>query len=311
MGRLTRVLGAAASAVPPLSRDQLMMLMAAVNEFFLGVDIYLAHSISGTITANEWIPIIFGPSAALLLLLAGLMALRLRHEARVGASLVLLASIGVGLLGAYFHFVRAILPTAAPGERVSLDLIVWAPPLLGPLTFALVGLLGISAVWTEETPDSGRLLLVGSVRLHLPFSKSRAFYFMVGLGSLATLISSVLDHARTQFENPWLWIPTIVGTFATVVGVGHGLLDHPTRDDRWTYIGAMAAMVLVGVVGSYLHVRDNLTAMGTVVGERFVRGAPFLAPLLFANMGTLGLLALLPAGGTAREWMARRRIGDQ
>jgi len=30
-----------------------------------------------------------------------------------------------------------------------------------------------------------------------------------------------------------------------------------------------------------------------VVGERFLRGAPFLAPMLFANMGTLGLIALL------------------
>ncbi len=44
----------------PLSRDQIMLLMAAVNEIFLGIDIYLAHSISGTIVPNEWIPIIFG-----------------------------------------------------------------------------------------------------------------------------------------------------------------------------------------------------------------------------------------------------------
>jgi hypothetical protein len=29
------------------------------------------------------------------------------------------------------------------------------------------------------------------------------------------------------------------------------------------------------------------------VQERFVRGAPFLAPMLYANMGAIGLLALL------------------
>jgi hypothetical protein len=40
----------------PFSRDQLMLLMAATNEIFLGIDIYLAHSISGTIVPNEWIP---------------------------------------------------------------------------------------------------------------------------------------------------------------------------------------------------------------------------------------------------------------
>ena len=305
MRPVLRLVQAAGAVLPPLSRDQRMLLMAAVNEFFLGVDIYLAHSISGTITPNEWIPIIFGPTASALLLVAGLVAFRRRTQATIVASLVLAASIVVGLLGAYFHFIRAILPTAIPGERMSLDLMVWAPPILGPLTFSLVGLLGISAAWPEEPADSGRLNLLGGLRLHLPYSKTRAFYFMVGLGSLATLISSVLDHARTQFSNPWLWIPTLVGAFGTVVGVGHGLLDRPLKADRWAYIGGMAAMILVGVVGALLHIQDNLTTQGTIVGERFVRGAPFLAPLLFANMGTLGFLTLLPPGETTREWLTK------
>ena len=33
----------------PLSRDQVMLLMMAINEVFLAIDIYLAHNISGTI----------------------------------------------------------------------------------------------------------------------------------------------------------------------------------------------------------------------------------------------------------------------
>jgi hypothetical protein len=55
----------------------------------------------------------------------------------------------------------------------------------------------------------------------------------------------------------------------------------------------MALMILVGVLGSILHISENLTAAGTIVGERFLAGAPFLAPMLFANMGALGLMALL------------------
>ncbi len=66
-----------------------------------------------------------------------------------------------------------------------------------------------------------------------------------------------------------------------------------TRGDVAVYGGAMAALILVGAVGSALHVLDNLTSTGEIVGERFLRGAPFLAPLLFANMGTLGLIVLL------------------
>lgn len=277
----------------PLSRDQVMLLMAATNEIFLGIDIYLAHSISGTIVPNEWIPIIFGPVAGILLLLAGLLALRNRPLATVFATFVFISSIVVGLLGAYFHIIRAILPNAPAGERVTVNLLVWAPPVLGPLTFSLVGLIGISAAWIEHPADSGVLDLRRGVRLRLPYSKTQAYLFMVGMGSLATVISSVLDHARTNFANPWLWLPTVVGLFATVVAVALGAINRPARADLITYVAAMVLMILVGVLGSILHINENLTADGTILGERFLAGAPFLAPLLFADMGALGLIALL------------------
>jgi hypothetical protein len=277
----------------PFSRDQLMLLMAATNEIFLGVDIFLAHSISGTIVPNEWIPIIFGPAAGALLLLAGLFARRNRPLATGFATLVFIGSILIGLLGAYFHIVRAILPNAPSGARVSIDLLVWAPPILGPLTFSLVGLLGISAAWVEDPPDSGVLVLSRRRRLRLPYSKTRAYFFLVGMGSLATVISSVLDHARGSFENPWLWAPTAVGIFGTVVAVTMGALDDPRRPDVMSYTLAMLLLILVGVLGLVLHIDANLTSRGVIIGERFLRGAPFMAPLLFANMGTLGLIALL------------------
>ncbi len=277
----------------PLSRDQFMLLMAAINEIFLGIDIYLAHSISGTITPNEWIPIIFGPVAGALLLLAGLIALRQRPLATILANLTLLASIGVGLLGAYFHFVRAILPSGPAGQQVTVNLLVWAPPILGPLTFCLVGVLGISAAWIEDPPDSGRLVLFARQRIRLPFSKTRAYFFWISLGILATVISSVLDHARTNFENPWLWVPTAAGVFGTVVAMTLGAIDRPTRADLTTYTVTMLLLIVVGVVGALLHVGFDRTALGVVVPERFIRGAPVLAPLLFSNMGALGLIALL------------------
>jgi hypothetical protein len=277
----------------PLSRDQFMLLMAAINEIFLGIDIYLAHSISGTITPNEWIPIIFGPVAGALLLLAGLIALRQRPLATIIANLTLLASIGVGLLGAYFHFVRAILPSGPAGEQVTVNLLVWAPPILGPLTFCLVGVLGISAAWIEDPPDSGRLVLFARQHIRLPFSKTRAYFFWISLGILATVISSVLDHARTNFENPWLWVPTAAGVFGTVVAMTLGAIDRPTRADLTTYTVTMLLLIVVGVLGALLHVGFDRTALGVIVPERFIRGAPVLAPLLFSNMGALGLIALL------------------
>ena len=277
----------------PLSRDQFMLLMAAINLLFLGVDTYLAHLISGTIRPREWIPVLFGPAAGITLLIAGLIALQRRRLATILATIVLFASIIVGLMGAYFHFIRGTLPTAPLMQRITIDLLVWAPPLVAPLVFSLVGLWGVSAAWIEDPPGSGRLRLLGEHTLQLPYSKTRAYLFMVSMGTLATVFSSVFDHARTGFDTPWLWAPTIVGVFAMTVSAGLGAIKEPGRMDVATHAAAMILMILVGIVGAVLHVRADLVGETVVVPERFLRGAPFLAPLLFSNMGLLGLIALL------------------
>lgn len=278
-----------------LSRDQFILLMIAINEIFLGVDTYLSHVLNGSIRPAEWTPIIFGPVAGVLLLIAGLIALRRRPVASVIASLTLLSSMVVGVLGAYFHFVRGILPDAPLGQRVSLDLLVWAPPVLGPLYFALVGLLGISAAWVEDPPDSG-ILVVSRRRnmyLHLPYSKTQAYFFTIAMGILAAIISSTFDHARANFANVWFWLPVEVGVFALVITVMLGTIDKPTRVDLLTYIVAMVLLIIVGGLGLIFHINSNLVAEGVIVTERFLRGAPFLGPLLFSNMGILGLIVLL------------------
>lgn len=277
----------------PFSRDQAVLLLVAFNEIMLGVETYLAHQVSGTIRPYEWIPIIFGPLAGGLLLLTGLMALRNRDLATWLASVVFVASIAVGLAGAYFHVMRAIRLDAPAGQQITMSLLVWGPPILGPLTFSLAGMMGLSAAWLEDPADSGRLVFPGSRYLQLPYSKTRAYFFMVSMGVLATVLSSVFDHARTDFSNPWLWAPTAIGVFGVVAAAAMGIIDRPRRLDLWTYIVAMALLVVVGVVGLALHVRVDLTAENVIVVERFLRGAPPLAPLLFADMGMIGLVVLL------------------
>ena len=277
----------------PLSRDQMMLLMAAINELFLGIDTYLAHQESGTIVLREWIPILFGLVAGLLLLGAGLVAIRYRALASALATVTLLASVGVGCLGAYFHLARAANPFAPIGERFTLDLLVWAPPILGPLAFAMVGILGISAAWIEAPAGSGTLVLWGERRIHLPYSKTRAYFFIVGMGMVAALVSSVLDHARTGFVGSGVWFATAVGIFGMVSAVAMGAIEQPTRLDLMTYVAAMGLLIITGPMGAWFHVQADLTASGAIVIERFLRGAPFLAPMLYTNMGLLGLLALV------------------
>ncbi len=69
------------------------------------------------------------------------------------------------------------------------------------------------------------------------------------------------------------------------------------------YVSAMVLLIITGVAGAVLHIQEDLTAQGTFVLERFIRGAPFLAPLLLANMGTLGLIALLDPRESLSEFV--------
>lgn len=279
----------------PVTRGQLMLLMVAINEMFLGLDIYLAHVLNGNIRPGEWIPIIFGPLAGVALLLAGVIALRRRRLAVLLAFAVFAVSIVIGLLGAFFHVDRA-LPPSGLGEQAgaAVALFVFAPPIIGPLTFSLIGVLGVIAAVYEDPPGSGRMVVPGLFSWRVPFNKTQQYCLWIGLGILATLLSSVLDHGRFNFENLWVWLPTAVGIFATIAAITYGLIDQPGRGDTITYVAAMLGMILVGVVGLLLHVETDLARSGIVVVERFLRGAPFLAPMLFADMGALGLIAILP-----------------
>jgi hypothetical protein len=279
----------------PLSRDQLMLLMAAINELFLGVDIYLAHNISGQITRNEWIPIVFGLVSGVLLLVAGVVALRYRSFATIVANLVFLGSIIIGFLGVYFHLYRAgvIRTEGLTPAQQAVGLLVWAPPFLGPIAFVLVGALGISAAWIEDPPDSGRLRLLGKRTIQLPYSKTRAYFLIVGLFGLITVISSTFDHARSHYQNPWVWIPLLVGIYGTVVALTLGLIAKPHAGDLGTYTVAMLLFIVTGLLGALLHANTNLVAQNAIVIERFIRGSPLLAPMLYANVGLLGLIVLL------------------
>jgi len=293
----------------PLSRDQVMLLMVAVNGILLGVEHYMAHLISGTIRPTEWLPIIFGPATGALILLLGMTPLRKRRFAPLFITGLLLVSIGVGLLGTYFHLVRAMLPTAPVGERLSVEMLIWSPPILGPLTASLVGLLGLMAIWQETQPDSGVWALPGGRHLRLPIGKTQLYFLVIGLAALATLISSVLDHARGGFVNPWVWVPAAVGAFGAVVGMMLGATEKPTRADLAVYIAAMLLMIAVGVAGVALHLDFDLTARGEIVIERFLRRAPIIAPLLFADIATLGLIVLLDPGAASDRIAGRNPQG--
>ena len=282
----------------PISRDQLFLLMAAINQLFIGVDIYLAHNITGGIKPNEWIPIIFGVLAGFLLLLSGIIAIRQRPFATVLANLVFISSIVIGLLGAYFHLNRTLLLDSVLSGQETITALIWAPPIIGPMFFILISILGISAAWVESPADSGRLKLLGNRTIQMPYSKTRAYFFIVAIFILATLISSILDHARFQFDNPWVWLPVAAALFGATTCLFLGVIENPTPSDIMVHTVAMLLLIVVGLIGFALHTGSSLTPSGAILIERFLRGSPLLAPMLFANVGLMGLLILLDPAET-------------
>lgn len=280
----------------PFSRDQAFLLLAAFNQFFIALDVYLAHSISGGIKPAEWIPIVSGSACGALLLLAGLIALRNRELASALANIVFAVSIGVGLLGAYLHLNRTVLLSEGLVSIQAVATLIWAPPVIGPLFFVLIGVLGISAAWVESPVDSGRLQLFAGRTVQMPYSKTRAYLLIVAVFVLATLISSVLDHARFGFDNAWVWLPVTAALFGFSTALYLGIAARPSAGDIAAHGTAMLLLIAVGLIGFVLHSGSSLTSAGAIVIERFLRGSPLLAPLLFCNVGVMGLLALLAPG---------------
>ena len=107
------------------------------------------------------------------------------------------------------------------------------------------------------------------------------------------MVHFVLDHARIQLENPRVWLPLTIGIFGVITTVMMGIIQRPSRGDILIFTVSMVLLVAVGLLGFMFHVQSNILPRGVVVVERFLRGSPLFAPLVFSNVGLLGLLVLL------------------
>lgn len=287
----------------PLTRNDLLLVLVAATEFGLGIETYLAHLISGSVKPMETIPVVVGPLLGLTLLVA--LYLRVGRKQKVLSTLIVLGaaavSIAVGVIGSAFHWARAIPPAAFPESGLQWDWIIYAPPVLGPLAFAGVGLLAIVAVLEDTKPETGRLTLPGVLTFNTPLPQTRQFFWLIAFGLYAATMSSILDHGRTSFENVFVWIPAVLGLFAAVATTLMALYHRHTRSDYFIFFWVMVAMILLGILGLGLHVNADLPeGVAGVNVERFIRGAPVMAPMLFAIVGFFGLFTMIGAE-TAEE----------
>ena len=110
-------------------------------------------------------------------------------------------------------------------------------------------------------------------------------------GFLGNFVLTVADHAQNGFFRPEEWVAVVAA--AAAVGGLCAALSVPANRPLLVLVGfIMIVQVGVGVFGFLLHVLANLRAPLGTLWERFLYGAPAFAPLLFADLAILGLLAL-------------------
>jgi hypothetical protein len=198
----------------------------------------------------------------------------------------------VGLLGTAFHWERAYLASGAVPEG-SLGWLIFAPPVAGPLAFAGVALVGLMAALHEKPRDSGRLELWNLATFTSPMTKTQQLVLLVGLGYAGAAVSAILDHARSDFGNPTVWIAIASGVFATAVTLTAAFARRTSRGDQLVYFWTQILMVGVGLLGLGMHLGVDLAGTGELSLERLINHAPVFAPLLYTNLGFLGLIAIL------------------
>ncbi|MCA9884157.1 MAG: hypothetical protein KC708_14335 [Anaerolineae bacterium] len=283
----------------PLNRNDLLLLLVAFTEIGMGVETALAHLISGSIKPGEAIPVVFGPLAGIALIVA--LAMRVRaHKATLPSSMLVIltgmASVGVGLIGSAFHWSRVLPPTNFANYGLQWDWIIYAPPVVGPLAFTGVGLLAIIALLEDTRPETGKLTLPGIITFNTPLPQTRQFLWLIALGLYAATLSAMLDHARTGFESIFVWIPLVLGVFGSVTTTLMAIYHKHTSSDYFIYFWVMLLMIGVGVIGLGLHINADLPeGVAGLQIERFIRGAPVMAPMLFAIMGSFGLITMIDA----------------
>lgn len=118
----------------------------------------------------------------------------------------------------------------------------------------------------------------------------RSMSALTAFGAAITGLEVWLEHDRASFGNRMMWLPVAISPTVAAAGVA-GVYS---RRAAKTVLPFTSALLLANAVqGTYLHVRGIAQRPG---GWRLARynaemGPPVFAPLLFAMVGGMGVLA--------------------
>jgi hypothetical protein len=270
----------------PMERNRLLMLFVGINLMFTGIDVALAHSINQYIPVYEWIPIFYFPFGAL-----SCIYLAFKSQPGKWSSithiLLMLLGVLVGIIGTAFH-ANAVLN---PAGYLTWSWVVFGSPILAPLAFSGISLLGLYAITNEVDNQPGKLEIKGIGIFKAPISRDRHFLWLVALGFAASTLTSIIDHAQYGYTFYKL-IAIIFGLFASSVIISLCVSKSWSKGDELVYFWTMITAIVVGTLGFGFHLSADLAGTGALSLERILAFAPVLAPLLFSDLGLLGLLVV-------------------
>ena len=247
----------AESLASRFGKTRLILVYLSINYFIVFLDVFIAHSKNNLFPIYEWIPIIFTPLGGLTAIL--LLIIPNHHWSKTIYMLVNALGVIIGVLGFGFH-----LQGAAVSSTVSFTGLINTNPVFAPLAFIALG--GIGIIAGMNGLNTRRLLIVIS------------FWFFV------TAIIAYFDHAITNFTNIYTWIPIYIGIFAAIVVLLHAYSKQDKGLDS-LLLATIIISVVVGILGFAFHLNADLAGRGTIVWTKIFYQAPFLAPLLYADLG--------------------------
>jgi hypothetical protein len=118
----------------------------------------------------------------------------------------------------------------------------------------------------------------------------RSLSGLAGIGALVTGLEIFMEHDRASFGNKMMWTPVALTPVLGFVAIG-GVFNK--RVAKTALPLASALVVANSLQGTYLHVRGIAQRPGGWREARYnsEMGPPVFAPLLFALVGGMGLLA--------------------
>jgi hypothetical protein len=179
------------------------------------------------------------------------------------------ASVLVGIAGLIFHLESSFF------VEQTLQNLVYTAPFAAPLAYTGLGLLLILDRLLDPQGEEWARWVV-----------------LLALGGfVGNFALSLADHAQNGFFDAREWIPVVSSAFA--VGALTVAFGWPReRTARVLAKWAMLAQIPVGLAGFYVHLVATLAGPMDSLWENVVYGAPVFAPLLFADLAALGLLAV-------------------